>query len=80
MYRSIMVKYKDPDWDSIQYLVSNWWDAQRESLFYMEVEDSDDKIMHKVSNKSDPQDPRFTDPEKTWVSNSSIATHLGVRW
>ncbi len=26
------------------------------------------------------QDPRFTDPEKTWVSNSSIVTSLGVRW
>ncbi len=22
----------------------------------------------------------WTDPEKTWVSNSSIATYLGVRW
>ena len=27
------------------------------------------------------QDPRFTDPEKTWVSTSSIATSFfGVRW
>ena len=26
------------------------------------------------------KDPLFPDPEKTWVSNSSIATYLGVRW
>ena len=26
------------------------------------------------------QDPLWTDPEKTWVPNSSIATYLGVRW
>ena len=30
-----------------------------------------------ISKTSDPRsDPRFTDPEKTWVSNSSIATSL----
>ena len=31
-------------------------------------------------NRNLQQDPRFTDPEKTWVSNSSIATSFfGVR-
>ncbi len=29
------------------------------------------------SKKSDPQDPRFTDPEKTWVSNSSTTYWTG---
>ena len=35
------------------------------------------------SKKSDPRDLRFTDPEKTWVSNNSIATYwtgsVGIR-
>ena len=34
---------------------------------------------NKLSKKS-PNRTHWTDPEKTWESNSSIATYLGVRW
>ncbi len=34
-----------------------------------------------ISPRNLQQDPRFTDPEKTRVSNSSsLASYLGVRW
>ena len=34
-----------------------------------------DTTIQEISNRT-----HWTDPEKTWVSNSSIATYFGVRW
>ncbi len=69
-------------WPMANRLLTFWGDEYlvgkiSRSNFYFRVHWlSEQNGMILQSKKSDPQDPRFTDPEKTWVSKNARSRNL----